>query len=91
MNNIFLSNEIIIFSFVQIILFILLCLAFYFSISIIKNWDYEKTTNVQYKLEKSSYLVILIISFTLVVKIFLFPYFAYSLDNLSNIVSGAND
>ena len=60
-----------------------------FSTFIIKNWDYEKTTNVQYKLEKSSYLVILIISFTLVVKIFLFPYFAYSLDNLSNIVSGA--
>lgn len=89
MNNILLSNEIIIFLFIQIILFILLSLSFYFSISIIKNWDYEKTTNIQYKLEKSSYLVILIISFTLIVKIFLFPYFAYSLDNLSNLVPGA--
>lgn len=89
MNNIFLSNEIIIFSFVQMILFILLGLAFYFSIYIIKNWNYENTTNLQYKLEKNSYLVILIISFTLIIKIFLFPYFAYSLDNLSNIVSGA--
>ncbi|MFY9088332.1 hypothetical protein [Arcobacter aquimarinus] len=89
MNNILLSNEIIIFLFVQIILFILLTIAFYFSISIIKNWDFTKTTNKQYKLEKTSYLVILIISFTLIVKIFLFPYFAYSLDNLSNIVPGA--
>ncbi|RXJ84458.1 hypothetical protein [Arcobacter cloacae] len=89
MNNILLSNEVIIFLFVQIILFILLTIAFYFSISIIKNWDFTKTTNKQYKLEKTSYLVILIISFTLIVKIFLFPYFAYSLDNLSNIVPGA--
>ena len=89
MNNILLSNEIIIFLFIQIILFILLSLSFYFSILIIKNWDYDKTTNIQYKLEKTSYLVILIISFTLIVKIFLFPYFAYSLDNLSNLVPGA--
>ena len=88
-NNILLSNEIVIFLFVQIVLFILLFIAFYFSLSIIKNWDYDKTTAKQYKLEKTSYLVILIISFTLIVKIFLFPYFAYSLDNLSNIVPGA--
>lgn len=89
MSSILLSNEIIIFLFVQIILFILLSIAFYFSLSIIKNWDFNKTTNKQYKLEKTSYLVILIISFTLIIKIVLFPYFAYSLDNLSNIVPGA--
>ena len=89
MNNILLSNEIVIYLFVQTILIILLFVAFYFSVSIIKNWDYEKTSTKQYKLEKTSYLVILIISFTLIVKIFLFPYFAYSLDNLSNIVPGA--
>ena len=81
-NSVLLSNEIIIYIFVQMILISLLFIAFYFSISIIKNWDYEKTTTTQYKLENKSYLVILIISFTLIVKIFLFPYFAYSLDNL---------
>ena len=89
MSSILLSNEIIIFLFVQIILFILLSIAFYFSLSIIKNWDFNKTTNKQYKLEKTSYLVILIISFTLIVKIVLFPYFAFILYNLSNIVPGA--
>jgi heme/copper-type cytochrome/quinol oxidase subunit 3 len=67
-SRILLSNEIIIYLFTQIILFILLFIAFYFSISIIKNWDYEKTTTKQYKLEKTSYLVILIISFTLISK-----------------------
>lgn len=88
-NSVLLSNEIIIYIFVQMILILLLFIAFYFSISIIKTWNYEKTTTTQYKLENKSYLVILIISFTLIVKIFLFPYFAYSLDNLSNIVPGA--
>jgi hypothetical protein len=53
-SSILLSNEIIIYLFVQIILFILLFIAFYFSISIIKNWDYEKTSTKQYKLEKTS-------------------------------------
>lgn len=89
MTEVLLSNEIIIYLFTQIILFILLFIAFYFSTFIIKNWDYEKTTSKQYKLEKTSYLVILIIFFTLIVKIFLFPYFAYSLDNLSHIIPGA--
>lgn len=89
MSSILLSNEVIIFLFVQIVLFILLSLSFYFSLSIIKNWDFNKTTTKQYKLEKTSYLVILIITFTLIIKIVLFPYFAYSLDNLSNIVPGA--
>ena len=88
-SEILLSNEIIIYLFTQIILFILLFIAFYFSLSIIKNWDFNKTTTKQYKLEKTSYLVILIITFTLIVKIAIFPYFAYSLDNLSNIVPGA--
>lgn len=89
MSEILLSNEIIIYLFTQIVLFVLLFIAFYFSVFIIKNWNYEKTTSSQYKLEKTSYLVILIIFFTLVVKIFLMPYFTYSIDNLSHIIPGA--
>ena len=89
MSEILLSNEIIIYLFTQIVLFVLLFIAFYFSVFIIKNWNYEKTTSSQYKLEKTSYLVILIIFFTLIVKIFLMPYFTYSIDNLSHIIPGA--
>lgn len=88
-SSILLSNDIIIYLFSQAILFILLCIAFYNSIIILKNWDFNKTTSLQYKLEKKSYLVILIISFVLIIKLILFPYFTYSLDNLSNIVPGA--
>jgi hypothetical protein len=88
-NSILLSNEIIVFLFTQVILLILSFIAFFYSFFIIKNWNYENTSAKQYKLEKTSYLVILIIFFTLVVKIFLMPYFTYSIDKLSNIVPGA--
>ena len=89
MNSVLLSNEIIVFLFTQITLLVLLTISFFYSISIIKNWDYSKTTQTQYKLEKRSYLVILIITFTMIIKIFLLPYFAYSIDILSHIVPGA--
>ncbi|MFA9372851.1 MAG: hypothetical protein ACERKK_01725, partial [Poseidonibacter sp.] len=89
MNNILLSNEVIIFLFTQVILFILLIIAFYYSLTIINKWDYSKTTSTQYKLEKRSYLVILITSFVMLIKIFLMPYFAFTIDKLSNIIPGA--
>ncbi|WP_122893614.1 hypothetical protein [Arcobacter peruensis] len=89
MNNVLLSNEIIVFLFTQVILFILLAISFFYALFIIKKWDYSKTTQTQYKLEKRSYLVILIITFTMFIKIFLMPYFAYSIDLLSHIVPGA--
>ncbi|MEZ4694570.1 MAG: hypothetical protein R2837_11430 [Aliarcobacter sp.] len=60
--------------------------SFIFHYLLLKIGIFNKTTTKQYKLKKTSYLVILIITFTLIVKIVLFPYFAYSLDNLSNIV-----
>ncbi len=89
LNNILLSNEVIVLLFIQVILFVLLLIAFYYSLTIIKNWDYSKTTSLQYKLEKRSYLVILIITFTMLIKIFLLPYFAFTIDKLSNIIPGA--
>lgn len=52
-NNLFLSNELIVYTFVQSILFILLLIAFFNSIFIIKNWDFSSSTNLQYKLEKN--------------------------------------
>ena len=75
LSSLFLSNEIIVFLFTQIILYVLLFISFLFSIKILKNWDFKKTTALQYKLEKESYLVILIISFALFIKIPLFFYF----------------
>ena len=89
MNNVLLSNEVIIYLFAQSLIFVFSILAFYFSLLILKKWDFDSSSSLQYKLEKRSYLVILIISFTMIAKILLLPYFVYALDNLSNIVPGA--
>lgn len=89
MSSLFLSNEIIVFLFTQIILYVLLFISFLFSIKILKNWDFQKTTALQYKLEKESYLVILIISFALFIKIPLFFYFIKAMDNFSSLIPGA--
>lgn len=89
MNSVLLSNEVIVYLFAQSLIFVFSILAFYFSLIIIKKWDFNSSSSFQYKLEKRSYLVILIISFTMIAKILLLPYFIYALDNLSNIVPGA--
>ena len=88
-NNLFLSNEIIILLFSQILIYFLLFISFFISIKILKNWDYKKSNSIQYSLEKKSYLVILIISFALFTKIFIFFYFIYSIDSLTFLVPGA--
>ena len=86
MNNLFLSNEIIILLFSQIVIYFLLFISFFISIQILKNWDYTKSNSLQYNLEKKAYLVILIISFALFSKIFTFFYFIYSIDSLTFLV-----
>lgn len=89
LNAVFLSNEVIIYLFSQTILLIAQVFALYWAIKIVGKWDFNSTSNIQYKLEKKSYLVMLIILFTLIVKIALIPYFAYVIDKLSLIVPGA--
>ncbi len=88
-NEVLVSNEVIIYLVSQTILLILQLFAIFWVFDILKNWDFNSTLTKQYKLEKKSYLVMLIIFFALVVKIILIPYFAYVIDNLSNIVPGA--
>lgn len=88
-NNLFLSNEIIILLFSQVLIYFLLFISFFISIKILKNWNYNKSNSIQYSLEKKAYLVILIISFALFSKIFIFFYFVYSIDSLTFLVPGA--
>ncbi len=86
---IFLSNGVIVFLFIETLLLILLSVAFINVLTILKSWNFEATTTKQYILEKRSYLVLLIIFFTLSFKIILLPYFAYMIDTLSDVVPGA--
>ncbi len=87
--ELFLSNQVLIYLFSETLLFILSIIAFIGSISILKSWDFNDTSTKQYSLEKRAYLIILIILFSLIFKILLMPYFAYTIDKLSDIVPGA--
>jgi len=64
-------------------------IAFVLSIKIFLNWDINKTTQYQYKLEKQSYLTATIIKYIFIVKLPLFLFFIFTMDKLSLVVSGA--
>jgi len=87
--SIFLSSNVIVFFLIESILLLLSCLSFLKSIKILRYWDFNSTTNLQYSLEKLNYLVSTIIFFIVFIKIFLFIYFAQTVDRLSDIVPGA--
>lgn len=89
MNQILLSNNVIAILFTESILILLAFIAFFWSIKIYKNWDFESLQNSQYLLEKKNYFTTTAIYFILVIKIALLPFFAATVDELSNIVPGA--
>jgi len=89
LSDILLSHEVSINLFIELILFLLLCVALFHTIFILKRWKHNTTTSYQYALEKRSYLVLSIISFVLVSKIALLIFFTYTLNELSTIIPGA--
>ncbi len=88
-SDILFENHVIIYLFSETVLLLLNLIAFIVAIEIIIKWDFHASSQKQYSLEKKSYLVLLIILFSLYFKILLVPYFAYTIDNLSSLVPGA--
>ena len=89
LSDILLSPEVGITLFIDIFLFSLLSVAFYQSLRVLKKYDINATDASQYKLEKKSYLLISIISLSIIIKFILLPFFVHTLDTLSSIVPGA--
>lgn len=89
LSSIFLSSEVTVLLFVQTFLLFMLCIAFYQTLLILKSWRFGETSAQQYKLEKKSYLVSSLVSFSLLVNLLLFPFFAYTLNNLASLIPGA--
>jgi hypothetical protein len=87
--NIATHTDFLIYASLQILLFFAAIYALFGAIKIVASWDYNSTRASQYALEKRSYLVMVIIMFIAVLKIFLFAFFAYVVDGLSNIIPGA--
>jgi hypothetical protein len=64
-------------------------IAFILSVKIYLKWDINSTSNLQYQLEKQSVLAATIIKYIFGVKIPLFLFFIFTLDKISNVLTGA--
>ncbi|MGG7074122.1 hypothetical protein U5B43_07715 [Campylobacter sp. 9BO] len=87
--SIFLSNEVIAFLAIELIVIVLLGISQINIIRIVRHWDFNATTNLQYSLEKRNYLINTILFFTITCKIVLFIFFALTVNELANVVPGA--
>jgi len=89
MNEILLSNEVIVYLLSETVLYLLLFIAFLSTIGLLKKWNFDAFTTEQFALENRSYLVMTIIFFVMLLKVVLLPYFVYTIDNLSDLIPGA--
>ncbi len=83
------SAEIIAISILNVIFIIFSFIALVISIKIFYKWDINSTTKSQYNLEKNSFLGATIIKYIFFLKIPLFIFFVFTLDEISNILTGA--
>jgi len=84
-----LTPEVLTIHILNLLFFIFASIALYFSIKIVAKYDLNATTPLQYTLEKQSYLVAVIIKFIFYVKVLLFLFFIFTLDDIANILPGA--
>ncbi len=84
-----LSPEVLTIIILNIIFLIFGTIAFVLSIKIFFNWDIDSTSKKQYTLEKQSFLSATIIKYILSIKILLFIFFIFTLDKISNVLTGA--
>ncbi len=89
MNPILLNNQVLIYLLSEMILFVLAIVAVVVAVQIVMRWDFDAFTQQQFALERRAYLVMTIIGFVVAMKIFLLPYFVFTVDNLSVLVPGA--
>lgn len=89
LSDILLTLEVSILLFTQILLLILLSVAMFHTYIILDKYKKGESTQEQYELEKRSYLIIVIISSVLIVKVLLLPFFVYTINELSTIIPGA--
>ena len=85
----FLSPEILTLQILNFIFLLFSSIAFYLSFKIFLNWDINSTSSQQYKLEKQSYLTSVIIKYIFIIKLPIFLFFIFTLDKLSDVVTGA--
>ena len=89
MSSIFLSYNVTVTLFISILILIALTIAALHTIKILKKYKPNAVSQIQYELEKKSYLITTLIQLSLIVNIFLLVFFIYTLHNLSSLIPGA--
>jgi len=89
MNDIFLSNQVLVYLLSEGILLLLLAVAFVVTVGILRYWDFGSFSARQFALERRAYLVMTILGFVFVVKFALLLYFVFTIDGLAVLVPGA--
>lgn len=84
-----LSAEVIAISTLNIIFLLFASIAFYLSIKISLKWDIDSTSSTQYTLQKYGFLASTIIKYIFALKIPLLIFFVFTLDKISNVITGA--
>lgn len=84
-----LTPEVLAIFILNAIFFIFSTAAFILSLRIVRNWDMDKTTKLQYTLEKQGFLTATIIKYIFIIKLPLFLFFIFTLDKISNTLVGA--
>ncbi|WP_294966882.1 hypothetical protein [Sulfurimonas sp.] len=64
-------------------------IAFVLSVKIYLKWNLNSVSKEQYTLEKQSYLGATIIKYIFIIKVPLFLFFVFTLDKISNVLTGA--
>ena len=84
-----LSPEILTILILNVIFAFFATIAFVLSVKIFLKWDVNSVSQSQYKLEKQSFLSATIIKYIFAVKVPLFLFFIFTLDKISNVITGA--
>ena len=84
-----LSPEVLTLLILDFLFVIFASIVFILSLQIYKSWDINSNTTLQYTLEKRSFLASTIIKFIFIIKIPLFLFFIFTLDKISNVLTGA--
>ncbi|MCK4874723.1 MAG: hypothetical protein KAS26_02645 [Sulfurimonas sp.] len=84
-----LTPEVLTLLILNIIFAVFAIIAFVLSVKIYLNWDINSTSQKQYQLEKQSFLSATIIKYIFAIKVPLFLFFIFTLDKVSNVLTGA--
>ena len=84
-----LSPQVVTIEILDVIFLVFGTIAFVLSFQIALKWDMDATTRLQYRLEKQSFLTATIIKYIFAIKLLLFLFFVFTLDKISNLLTGA--